>query len=484
MFARKKYSQFRVLSVTDLENVHRSTLHVLENIGVRIYAEEAIELLESAGCKRVEKNLVRIPLSLVGEAIQTAPERFSLYNRNGVEVLSVGGNNVYFGTSPTAPFTHDLYSGKRRPFELKDSINAAKLADKLPNIDFVMPFGTPQDVPQEVFDVYAFEATVNHTKKPIVFLSNDAQGTTDIIGMASIVAGNVNILREKPFIAQFIEPLSPLIQPKESIEKLIAAVKSNIPVFSVPGPVSGATHPTPLAGSLVLANAEVLTQLTIAQLVNKGTPFGVGVAAQIMDMATANPCVGTPESCLIGTALGELARHYDLPTWGTAGTSDSKILDEQAAIEVTMSILMSSLSGLNMVHDLGYLENGLVGSLEMLTMCDEIAGAVKRIVEGLTVSDDTLSLKVIQEVGIGGEFLTHDQTLRYYRTEHWHPTLMDRNIYYRWLKDGAKTMRDRINEKTKNLINKEPVDLLSDDLKDSLMQVRAKSEQKRMKRKT
>jgi trimethylamine--corrinoid protein Co-methyltransferase len=479
MFARKKYPQFRVLPVADLENIHHSTLHVLENIGVRIYAEEAIELLESAGCKRAEKNLVRIPSSLVEEAIQTAPERFSLYNRDGVEVFSVGGNNVYFGTSPTAPFTHDLYSGKRRAFELKDSINAAKLANKLANIDFVMPFGTPQDVPQEAFDVYIFEATVSHTKKPIVFLSNDAQGTTDIIEMASIVAGNVNILREKPFVAQFIAPLSPLIQPKEAIEKLMAAVRSNIPVFSVPGPVSGATNPTPLAGSLVLANAEILTQLTIAQLENKGTPFGVGVAAQIMDMATANPCVGTPESCLIGTALGELARHYNLPTWGTAGTSDSKILDEQAAIEVTMSILMSSLSGLNMVHDLGYLENGLVGSLEMLTMCDEIVGAVKRMGEGITISDDTLSLKVIQEVGIGGEFLTHDQTLRYYRTEHWHPTLMDRNIYDRWLKDGAKTMRDRINEKTQELIRRESVDLLPRNTRSILEQIRAQSERQR-----
>jgi len=479
MVIRQNYPRFRVLSVSDIKKIHEFSLRVLEEIGARIYTEEAVELLNSAGCKVGNNNQVKIPASVVEKALRVTPDKFTLYNRDGTEALIVGENNVCFGTSPTAPFTYDLYTGKRRPFELQDSINAAKLANALPNIDFVMPFGTPQDVPSEVFDIYTFEATVVNTKKPIVFLSNDMQGTLDILEMAGVVAGSMENLRKKPFIAQFVEPLSPLIHPRETMEKLIASVRTGIPVFSVPGPVSGATHPITLAGSLVLVNAEVLTQLTVSQLLHQGAFFGVGIAPQIMDMATANSCVGTPECCLLGIAFNEIAHYYNLPTWGTAGTSDSKILDEQAAIEITMSILLNALSGFNMIHDLGYLENGLVGSLEMLTMCDEIVGMVKRILQGIIINNDTLAWETIHQVGIGGEFLTSNQTLKYYKTEHWHPSLLDRNIYQRWIKAGAKTLRERVNQKTRKLIKEESVDLLPEKTRRVLNQIRNQSEKKR-----
>jgi len=477
MLIGKEYPQFRVLSVKKIRKIHEATLNVLEQVGVRIYAEEAIELFKAAGCKIRDNNQVKIPSPLVEKAIQDAPSKFTLYNRDGMAAFVVGENNICFGTSPTAPFTHDIYTGKRRSFKLEDSANAAKLANILPNIDFVMPFGTPQDVPRHVFDIYAFEVTMNHTKKPIVFLSDNVKSTLNILKMAGVVAGGMDNLRKKPFIAQFVQPLSPLFHTKEAMEKLITAVKHGIPVFSVAGPVSGATHPISLAGSLVLANAEILTQLTVSQLIKKGTPFGVGLAAQIMDMATANACVGTPECCLSGAAFNEIARYYNLPTWGTAGTSDAKVLDEQAAIEITMSILTQSLSGLNMIHDLGYLENGLVGSLQMLVMGEEIVGSVKRMLEGIIVNKDTLSLETIEEVGIGGEFLTSDQTLKYYKTEHWHPTLMDRKMYASWVKSGAKTMRDRINEKTQELVKRESVDLLPRDTRSILEKIRAQGEE-------
>ncbi len=468
MLIGKECPQFRVLSVGKIRKIHEATLNVLEQVGVKIYSEEVIELFRAAGCRIRDNNQVRIPSSLVEKAIQDAPSKFTLYNRDGVEAFVVGENNVCFGNSPTAPFTHDIYTGKRRSFKLEDSADAAKLANILPNIDFVMPFGTPQDVPRHLFDIYVFEATISHTKKPIVFLSDNVKGTLNILQMAGAVAGGMNNLRRKPFVAQYVSPLSPLFHTKEAMEKLVTAVKHGIPVFSVAGPVSGATHPISLAGSLVLANAEILTQLTVSQLTKKGAPFGVGLAAQIMDMATANACVGTPECCLSGTAFHEIARYYNLPTWGTAGTSDAKVLDEQAAIEITMSIITQSLSGLNMIHDLGYLENGLVGSLEMLVMGDEIAGMAKRMLKGITVDKDTLSLETIKEVGIGGEFLTSDQTLKYYKTEHWRPSIMDRNMYASWVESGAKTMRDRIKEKTEKLVRRESVDLLPRDTRSIL----------------
>jgi len=150
--------------------------------------------------------------------------------------------------------------------------------------------------------------------------------------------------------------------------------------------------------------------------------------------------------------MTDIAKWLGVPMFSTAGCSDSKTLDQQAAIEATMSITMAALSGANLIHDVGYLESGLLGSFDMLVMSDEVIGMAKRVLMGVTVTPDTMALNVIERVGPGGQFLTQEHTRRHFRTETWFPTLIDRQMRRAWEATGKKTMAERVRAKVLEIL--------------------------------
>jgi len=178
----------------------------------------------------------------------------------------------------------------------------------------------------------------------------------------------------------------------------------------------------------------------------------MGGVITIMDMRDAQMSYGAPELSLALSGFTDIAHYYGVPTWGTAGCSDSKLPDEQAAVEATFSSLFSMLSGANLVHDVGYLESGMTGALEMIVMVDEIIGYIRRITRGIEVNEETLAVDIIKEVGPGGDFLTHPHTLRNFRKELWQPDLSDRQTWSKWVEGGKKRMEDRTREKTQLIL--------------------------------
>lgn len=450
---REESLRFKVLSQEEVKQVHYATLDVLSRTGIRIQCEEALQLLKDAGCYIEKEDLVKFPPHLVQWAIDACPEKIFLYDRLGNPRLSLGGHNTYFGLGPTLLNMIDTQTGKRRRFLREDTAKAVKIVDALANIDWVMGLGTISDLSYEYSDRYEFEAMLRNTIKPIVFWSYTEEGLRDIIEMASAVAGSLEKLIQKPFIVSYSEPISPLTQDEEAARKLLLAAQYGIPIIHTPCPQGGATAPVTLAGEIVQANAENLSSLVIAQLKRKGVPFFIGGVLSIMDMSTASLAYGAPEKDLILSAYMDIAHYYGIPTWGTAGCTDSKIVDGQAAIEATFSCLFSSLSGANLVHDIGYMESGKTGSLEMIVMVDEIIGYTKRIMRGIRVNDETLAVEVINDIGPGGNFLTHQHTLKHFKDEIWEPTLADRQIYNKWVDDGSKTMSDRIRDKVRHILH-------------------------------
>lgn len=450
---RQESLRFEVLSQEQVKQVHHATLDVLSRTGVRIQCEEALQLLRDAGCHVEQEDLVKFPSYLVQWAIDACPEKVFVYDRLGNPKLSLGGHNTYFGLGPTLLNIIDPQTGERRRFLKEDTAKAAKIVDALANIDWVMGLGTISDLPYEYSDRHEFEAMLRNTIKPIVTWSYTKEGLQDIIEMASAVVGGLEKLIQKPFILSYSEPISPLTQDEEATKKLLLAAQYGIPIIHTPCPQGGATAPVILAGEIVQANAENLGSLVIAQLKRKGVPFFVGGVLSIMDMSTASLAYGAPEKDLILSAYMDIAHYYGIPTWGTAGCTDSKILDGQAAIEATFSCLFSSLSGANLVHDTGYMESGKTGSLEMIVMVDEIIGYIKRIMRGIRVDEETLATEIINDVGAGGNFLTHEHTLKHFKDEIWEPTLADRQLYSRWVDDGSKTMSDRIRDKVRHILH-------------------------------
>ncbi len=431
---------YRMLTDAQLDQVHLASLEILRRTGVRVYEAEALDLLREAGCLVSDETLVRFPAAVVENALLVAPSRVVLCDRNGGPRLYLEGRRTYFGTGSDLPNTRDLETGERRLSLLSDVRNTARLADSLPHLDFVMSMALPSDVPPVTSDRRSFLAMVENTLKPIVFTAWDETGLADIIAMAGLIAGGAQELSLKPFLLAYLEPSSPLRHSEVVLRKMLMMADHGLPFVYAPGPIEGATAPVTPAGSLAMANAEVLSGLVIAQLRRKGTPFVWGSGSGPLDMWTMVGTYGAPEFMLHCMGMAELAHHYyHLPAWGFSGCSDSKLPDMQAGIESALWILWTALSGANLVHDIGYIESGLTCSYEMIVVCDEIIGFVRRLMHGMELSPEALALDVIDEVGPGGSYLGTPHTVRHFR-ETWSPRLLDRRAYQGWVDAGQPTM--------------------------------------------
>jgi trimethylamine--corrinoid protein Co-methyltransferase len=358
-----------------------------------------------------------------------------------------------------------------RKFLKKDIEDAARISDFLPNIDFHMSLGLMSDVPTETYFRHQYVAMLRKCTKPIVFTSADKTCLSDIIEIAAANACGIENLQKNPTLCLYAEPSSPLNHSKTAIEKLLHAAEKRIPVIYTPCPIAGATAPMTLAGALVVAVADSLSGLVAAQFHAPGAPFIMGGVLSTMDMASTIYTYGSPEFSLLEAALTDLSHFYKLPMYGTAGCSDSKIFDEQAAAESMMSIMATALSGANLIHDVGYLENGLVGSYEMLVASDEFIAMVKHFVKGVEVNLETLAVEVIDKVGPGGNFVAQDHTDRHFREVEWFPKLMDRQNLSNWELSGSKPMRQRVNEQVKEILATHKVEPLRDEVEKTIQKI-------------
>ena len=447
--------QFSVLSEAQIQKLVAATLECLERTGLHVLNAEARDLLAAAGA-RVDGVRVRFPPSLVQDAIAATPRAFRLWGRPGTQAsdlaLQVGypgpeeeaRSRVYFGPGPTCPYFVDPESGQRRRTRRGDPGLTALVCDALDNIDYVMSLGLVDDVTPHLAPVYELAEMVANTSKPVLPWAYSTENVADIYQIALAVAGSHEALRQKPFLALFTTFHSPLTQTNEDLANAFWALDHDIPVVMIGGATAGSSGPVTGAGALVVGLAGALGGLAILQLKAPGAPVCLGNVPEAMDLRTCIPAYGSPEMSLYSAAVSDVMRHLDLPFMGTAGASEAKTLDLQAAIESTFQVLMSGLSGATLVHDVGFLDCANIGSLQSLVMNDEIIAMARRILRGIDISDETLMLDLIDRVGPGGEFVSSDETARLCRTEIWHPKLLDRQSWFLWEEGGQQTMNDRI----------------------------------------
>lgn len=452
---------FRVLSDDQIYQIHLATLEILERTGVEVQEPESLELLRKAGA-RVDGSRVRIPPALIKQALHAAPERVVVCKRTGERSMPLEGSKVYWGTGSDLPFTLDVHTGERRSTTKQDVANVALVSDALPNIDFVMSGGIATNVNKRDSFLHQFDAMVTNTTKPIVFTAADNDDMRDIYEMAKAVAGGPDEIERSPFLTLYTETISPLIHSRMGAEKVLFCAEHGIPCIYTVGLMSGATAPVTKAGAIAQGNAETLSGLLIAQLKRPGAPFIYGGCFGQMDMRTSIYAYSSTSQMIMSAAVADLAHFYRLPVYSLAGCSDAKIPDVQAGIEYAASMLVLGLSGSNLVHDVAYLESGLTMSLEMLVAADEIAEMTGAILSGIEVNDETLALDVIDEVGPGGHFLQHDHTLKHVRSEHWHPKLMCRKRYENWQAEGSPSYQERLNKKTRSILEEHKPEPLSD----------------------
>jgi trimethylamine--corrinoid protein Co-methyltransferase len=452
--------QFTILSETQLQDLHLAALEVLRRTGIRFHHQEALDMLKEAGAFISDGNLVKFPAPLVEDAIASTPSRIVMCDRDGAPAMFLEGTKVNFGTGSDCLNFLDPETGEHREFTQADIINGYHLCDALPNIHFVMSIGIPADVDSELTYDVQMALMLEHTTKPIVFVTDDRASCQRAIDMAAAVAGGYEALTEQQHILLYSEPSSPLQQSETAVDKLLLMAEYQLPVVHSPGPLMGGTAPITMASGLVMSLAEILSALVVHQLRQPGAPFVFGAGLHHMDMGAAQICYASPEFQLTKAAIAELGRWYGMPTWGYAGCSDAKVMDGQAALEAMLSVLMAKFSGGNLIHDVGYMESGLTTSYEMIVLTDELIAMTDHIMKGIEVSEDTLMLDELHEVGPGGHFLNTEQTLKRFR-DFWFPGLLDRQRRPQWLEAGATTLGQRLSARVKEIIQghqPEPLD--------------------------
>jgi trimethylamine--corrinoid protein Co-methyltransferase len=458
-------AQFQRLSDEQCQKIHVACLEFMERTGVRLYEQEASDLVRSAGAHVSDGNRVRFPSGLVEKAFTTVPRRVVLCDRHGNRVMPVEGYRSFYGPGSDCLNIIDHRTGERRKPVLQDVVEGMIVADALPNIDFVMSMVLPIDVPQMVADRYQMEAMLNHTTKPIVYVTTEFSGCADAVEMAEAVAGGPDALRLNPFVACYINVTTGLRHNEEALQKLLYLAGKGLPAIYVPSGLGGATAPMTVAGCQVIWTVGALVGLVISQLKREGAPYVVaGWGANMLDMRALVQPYADPDKAGVAPAM---AHFYDLPMFALGGCSDSKCLDGQAGVEAALTLMVNALSGSHIVHDLGYLESGLCYSLAQLAVCDEILGWLAHMIQGVEVSDETLALDVIDQVGPDGQFFEEEHTLAHFR-ERWYPTLFDRNNHDNWLAKGGKTLEQRAAERVEKILAEHKPEPLSQDVAQSL----------------
>jgi trimethylamine--corrinoid protein Co-methyltransferase len=290
------------------------------------------------------------------------------------------------------------------------------------------------------------------TAKPLVITTVDCEGLADQYEMACLALGGADEFARLPLFVVYVEPSSPLTHSVEAVEKILYSAEKGIPAIYTPGNMCGGTAPVTLAGNLVQSLAEFLVGAVLSQLKRPGAAVIMGGVTAAMDMATSIMSYGSPELLLMSAGMTDVAKWLGIPMFSTAGCSDSKTLDQQAAIEAAVSVTWAALSGANLIHDVGYLESGLLGSFDMLVMSNEIIGMAKYMLGGITVTPDTLAVDVIERVGPGGHYLSQEHTRTHFRNEMWIPTLMNRQMRRAWEAGGRQTMGDRVRAKVLHIL--------------------------------
>jgi trimethylamine--corrinoid protein Co-methyltransferase len=452
----------RVLSDEGVRALHNATLEILESIGVKMQDSQGRDLLLEAGAWESDDR-IKIPEKLVDEAISAAPSRIPMYNRLGNLTMPLELGKTFFGSGSDTTFTLDVTTGERRLAKVQDAEHIAKLCDGLDNIDFVMSMANPSDVPPEDLFVHAFVGMIRGSVKPNVYTAKNRRDMEDIYRIAVAVAGGEDALREKPFLLHYAEPISPLLIPEESLQKIIFCAEKGIPACYPPSPNTGGGGPITVAGAVALGNAECLVGLIIAQLIRPGTPYLYGMNTAAMDMKSTIVSYGSPEWSLGMAAWTDLAHYYNLPSWGYGGATDSKVVDAQAGLEGTFSIMSAFMTRCTLVHDVGYIEYGSTSSMEMLVIADEIIRMTRYLMDGLSINETTLALDAIARAKPGAGFLADDHTLDNWRWAQWMPQVIDRQRYDTWVGGGSKDMFTRANERARKILEEHEVPALPED---------------------
>jgi len=457
------------------ELIHLGSLEILERTGINVHDQRARSILAESGAA-VEGERVRIPEHLVEWALSTVPRRMTLYNRKGEPALRAWGAKSYYGGGSDCLYILDHKTGKRRKALLEDVRQAVKVMDSLAEFDFVMSAFLPSDVDQGIYDRYQMEVMLNNTVKPIVFVTPDFEGCQTAVEMCEVVAGGEENFRQRPFATCYINVTSGLVANQEALQKCMFLAGKGLPMLYIPLNAAGVNSPATTAGCIASMNAGSLLGIVLAQLVREGTPVAVpGWNGGPYNLQTMVGNYVLADEQGVATSMG---KYYDLPVFGLGGSTDSKVLDQQCAAEAAISLMTAHLNGANIVHDSGFMDAGMQGSLQLMAIDNDLIGFIRAASRPVEVNRETLALDLIDQLGPDGDYLSHEHTYNHFR-DPFYSKLADKRQYDDWLDQGGSSLEERAAQQIDQLLEEYEIDPLPEEVQQELSSIVSR-EQKRV----
>lgn len=420
---------YQPLSDEDVRKIEAAAFDVLARAGLKVFCEAALDAFRTAGADvDAAQRIVRLPRSLVEDAIASNPSSVVLYGRGDAPPVELSESRVHYGTGGTAIYVLDPDTGERRPSTTEDVILNARLVDALPNLHVFTINVFPNEIEEkDDIDINRFFHAVDNTSKHVMGGVYSLAGCRKVVAMGETIAGGGEALRREPSLSFITLMISPLKIDKRYGEMTCHLAARGLPVVVPTEPICGTTSPVTLAGNVLTHTAETLAGICLVQCVNKGAPGIGGSVGSITNLRTMDHLGGPIERGMLNAAASQMAQYFQVPFYSTGGTSDAKDVDVQAAYESAMSSLLVAMSGANYIHDIaGLMEADLTVSYDKLVIDNEILGMCQRVLRGIEVNDETLATELLIEKGPGKDYIAEEHTVQHMRQEFYVPTITNR----------------------------------------------------------
>lgn len=416
------------------ETIHEASMHIVENIGIQINHERALEVFESNRGEIHENNVVTLPREVIEECVERAPSQFILHARNAENNVTVGGDDVSVRAPGYGPSNVRTFEDGRRRARLSDYEDLVRLAQTEDVINCTgYSVCDPTDVDDEGKHFEMLKRSFIYTDQPVMGSTYGEDRAQECMDMLAIVMDDPNL--SKPYMAGLINTVPPRSIDTKMLGGLLTYAENGQPAIVSSFTMAGASGPTTLAASMAQANAETLFGITLAQLINPGTPVVYGVPASNIDTRYGSLSIGSPESALFASLSGQMGRYYNIPSRGGGGLSDSKSVDYQAGFESMLVQVVTAFSDIDFVlNSVGILESYSTISPEKFVLDCESLRYLDRLERGITISPETCGLDRIAEIEPAGHYL--NGSLDHSNKTPYRPKIADKRSHSDWETDG------------------------------------------------
>ena len=449
--------QSSILSEDEKLRIHKDSVRILEEIGIRFPSNTALSLLEFNGAKiDWKKQIAYIPEEMAKAALESTPKQFVMGARNREKDLLLPSDFSAYNLDGCGVNTLDLETGSRRSAVLQDVADSARVFEEIDLGYILWPPISPSDVPHGARSLVSTGTSFINSSKHVMDEVKKKEEVPYLIEMMKAVLGNLETVRERKIYSVTYCTVAPLCHDGDMLEATMELSKFHAPILIYPMPACGTTGPASLYSNLALANAEALSAIVIFQLISPGTPLIFGAALGVVNVRSGMFLEGAPETALQMTAMGEMGKYYGMPTMCAGCLTDAKTPGMQAVMEKVLTTMPMVLADIDVIQGIGLVESSMTLSLEQMIIDNEIANLCKRMKDGIKVNDENDFFDDIRMVGHGGHFLKQKNTKAAFRTsEFFQAALCDRNSYDGWAGLGSPDMIGLAREKVKSILKSE-----------------------------